>query len=326
MKKLFEKDMFRYTFVLTMVAIICGLMIGGMNALTAPIIARNLQEAENRAYQEVLPEGESFDKLELVTGVPATIQSAVVGLDGTNKIVGYIYTANGTNQHGSISIVISVDASGKIIGASILSINQTKGIDDTANNLQSFVGTQIGDNNPIGDITSGVTNSLNTVKALLTDISVAHGLLADVPADPYVDAFGEGYQIVQDNTFVPTANITQKDDIKNASNETVGYIYTLAGTGDYSNGEEIVSGHGITIKVVFDADLDVVLVEVPEDLYGHTGGNRRTKIQNYLNELIGFKANQFDTILNDSGDLVSGVTYTKDLVDILIDALVEEVN
>lgn len=185
MKKLFEKPMFHYTFVLTMVALVCGLMIGGMNAITAPIIKRNLEEAERKAYQEVLPQGQQFEAIDLkdVTGVPATVTGAVVGKDASNNVVGYIYTANGSNQHGSITIVISVDANGKILGASILSINQTKGIEDTKNNLQSFVGVQIGSTTPAGDIVSGVTNSLNTVKGLLVDISTAHGLLADAPAD-----------------------------------------------------------------------------------------------------------------------------------------------
>ena len=325
MKKLLEKDMFRYTLVLTIVAIVCGLMIGGMNALTAPIIKRNLEEAERKAFQEVLPIGETFDKLELVEGVPSSVQSAVVGLDSTDKIVGYIYTASGTNQHGSISIVISVDANGQILGASILSINQTKGISDTASNLQTFVGTQIGTNTPQGDIVSGVTNSLVTVKALLTDISVAHGLLA-TSSDPYVQAFGEGYTVSQDATFVANAYVKQKDEVKNTANAVVGYIYTLSAPGDYNNGQEDVSGYSITIKVVLDLNHKVVTVELPQDLYGHSGGSRYTKIQNYVNTLIGKNIDQLESTLNNSGDLVSGVTGTRNLVDILIDALVEEVN
>jgi electron transport complex protein RnfG len=325
MKKLLEKDMFRYTLVLTIVAIVCGLMIGGMNALTAPIIQRNLEEAERKAFQEVLPLGVDFDKLELVEGIPSSIQSAVQGLDASSKVVGYIYTASGTNQHGSISIVVSVDANGKILGASILSINQTKGIADTESNLKRFIGTQIGTNTPAGDIISGVTNSLNTVKALLTDISVAHGLLA-VPSDPYVQAFGEGYTIVQDTTFVATTLVKQKDDVKNAANQVVGHIYTLSGAGDYDNGQEVVSGFAITIKVVLDLNQKVVTVELPQELYGHSGGARYTKISNYVNTLVGKNINQLESTLNNSGDLVSGVTGTRNLVDVLIDALVEEVN
>jgi|GEM_PF-684457 len=326
MKKLFEKPMFHYTFVLTVVAIVCGLLIGGMNAITAPIIQRNLEEAERRAYQEVLPAGQDFTKLTLVSGVPASIQGAVEGKNASNQVVGYIYTASGNNQHGSISIVVSVDATGKILGASILSINQTKGIADTESNLKSFIGAQIGSSNPLGDIISGVTNSLNTVKALLNDISVAHGLLATVPSSPYSALYGEGYVLSDDSTFVPSAYVVKREIVKNASNVEIGYIYTLTGAGDYDNGQEVVSGHTITLRVAFNMNDDVLGIIVPAELYGHTAGSRLTKIQNYVNLLVGKNASEFQAALSNPGDLVSGVTYTKDLVDILIDALIDEVN
>lgn len=326
MKKLFEKPMFHYTFVLTVVAIVCGLLIGGMNAITAPIIQRNLEEAERRAYQEVLPAGQDFTKLTLVSGVPTSIQSAVEGKNASDQIVGYIYTASGNNQHGSMSIVVSVDATGKILGASILSINQTKGIADTESNLKSFVGSQINSGTPVGDIISGVTNSLNTVKALLNDIAVAHGLLADVPSSPYAALYGEGYTMTNDDSFVPSTYVVQREIVKNASDAEIGYIYTLTGAGDYDNGQEIVSGHTITLKVAFDMTNKVLGVIIPQDLYGHTAGNRLTKIQNYTNLLVGKTASEFVVALASPGDIVSGVTYTKDLVDILIDALIDEVN
>jgi electron transport complex protein RnfG len=326
MKKLFEKPMFHYTFVLTVVAIVCGLLIGGMNAITAPIIQRNLEEQERRAYQEVLPAGQEFTKLALVSGVPTSIASVVEGKNASDQVVGYIYTATGNNQHGSITIVVSVNASGTILGTSILSINQTKGIADTESNLKSFVGTQIGSGNPVGDIVSGVTNSLNTIKALLNDIATAHALLADVPSSPYAALYGEGYTLSNDNAFVPSTFVTQREIVKNSSNVQIGYIYTLTGAGDYDNGQELVSGHTVTLKVAFNEDDDVLGIIIPQDLYGHTAGNRLTKIQNYVNLLVGKNASEFDAVLSNPGDIVAGVSYTKDLIDILIDALVDEVN
>ncbi len=326
MKKLFEKPMFHYTFVLTIVALVCGLMIGGMNAITAPIIQRNLDEAKREAYQEVLPIGQKFDeiKLEGIQGVPATIKSAVVGKDNADKVVGYIYTADGTNQHGSITIVISVDANGKILGASILSINQTKGIEDTKSNLQSFVGAQIGSTTPTGDIISGVTNSLNTVKALLGDISTAHGLLAGAPADPYVEAFGEGYTLTVDTTFVPTTNITAKKVAKDASNNVVGYSYTLTGIGDYYNDytQETTSGKGITMEVLFDDEYKVLNIFVPEDTYQHTVGYRK-HILTYVAKFVGKTPADFTATITDP---VAGASYTGDLVNVLLNALLDEVN
>lgn len=326
MKKLFEKPMFHYTFVLTMVALVCGLMIGGMNAITAPIIKRNLEEAERKAYQEVLPQGQNFEaiKLDDVSGLPGTVTGAVVGKDASAKVVGYIYTAYGTNQHGSLTIVVSVDANGKILGASILSINQTKGIEDTKSNLQSFVGVQIGSTTPKGDIVSGVTNSLNTVKALLGDVSTAHGILADAPADPYVDAYGEGYSLADDETFTVKPNITSKKIVKDASNNVVGYVYTLTGIGDYYDdyNKETHSGKGITLEVLFDATYQVKNILVPEASYEHTPGFR-SNIVSYVAKFVGKSPADFITTLEDP---VAGASWTGDLVNVLLNALLDEVN
>ena len=326
MKAFFEKNpLIHYTTVLSIVAIVCGLMIGGMNAITAPIIQRNLEEKERAAYQEVLPEGQTFNQLELIDGVPSSVSGAVEGKNASGAIVGYIYTASGLNQHGSISLVISVSAEGDIIGASILAIDQTKGIDDTRSNLATFVGSSILGATPQGDLISGVTNSLNTVRSLLNDIAAAHALLADVPSDPYVASFGDGYILEDDPSFVATTNITAKKIAKDPSNTIVGYVYYLTGIGTYEGHDGLVTDKGISMEVLFDENYTVIDVFVPEDAYDHTA-SYRAKIVNYADSFIGKNPADFINTMQDPGDLTTGVTYTKNLVDVLLNALLDEVN
>ncbi|MDY0074894.1 MAG: hypothetical protein WC992_07045 [Acholeplasmataceae bacterium] len=326
MRKIFEKPMIHYTFVLTVVAIVCGLMIGGMNAITAPIIKRNLEEAQRRAYQQVLPEGQDFMELDLIAGVPSSIQSAVEAKDASSQVIGYIYTAYMKNQHGSITIVVSADTTGKILGTSILAIDQTKGIDDTRNNLNGFVGSNLGVATPIGDITAGVTNSLNTIKALILDMSIAHGLLAGAPADPYVDAYGEGYSLDPDDAFEPTDHVISRKIATNASDEVVGYVYYLTGTGDYEGyGGEVFTGKGIDLEVLFDAEYEVIGVFIPEDEYEHTKSFRE-RILSYAESFIGKKPIDFAPAMLDPEAIAAGASFTRNLVNVLLDALLEEVN
>lgn len=324
MKKLFEKPMFHYTFVLAVVAIVCGLMIGGMHAITDPIIKRNLAEAERKAFQEVLPAGYNFDKLDLVDGMPSTIKGAVIGKDQNNQVVGYIYTATGTNGYGSISIVVSVAPDGTILGTSILSIVQTKDIEGTKNNLSSFVGALISSSTPKGSIKAGVTMSLNTLKGLLTDISKAHELLADLPASPYDAAYGAGHTLVDDTAFVATTNITARKIAKNASNEVVGYVYYLTGKGDYYNSysEQTISGKGINMEVLFNAEYEVLNIIVPEEGYEHTT-SYRSYILTYVQKFIGKSPADFMALQDDP---VAGATGTGRLVNLLLNALLEGVN
>lgn len=323
MKKLFEKPMFHYTFVLTLVAIVCGLMIGGMNAITAPIIQRNLEEAERKAFQEVLPEGYNFTKLELVDGIPSTVEGAVLGTDQSNKTVGYIYTATDKNGYGSITIVVSVAPNGTILGTSILSIVQTKDIDGTKNNLNSFIGAEIGSSTPVGDIKAGVSRSLELLKSLLVDISKAHEVMADAPKDPYETAYGEGFTLADDQTFTATTTITAKKIAKNAANEVVGYVYYLTGIGDYYDdyNEVTHSGKGISMEVLFDTSYKIVNVIVPEVSYEHTK-DYRNNVLSYVQTFIGKTPADYLTAKKDP---VAGASYTGDLVNMLLEALMEEV-
>lgn len=169
MKKLFEKDIVRFTFVLTVVSLACGLLIGGVNAITAPVIEQNLLDAKLEAYETVLPGIDTFIELDTESD-PDSIVDRIEGKDRDGNVLGYILVATGTNKFGHMTIVVSLDVSGTILGATFSSIEQTYQVDSTRSNLALFVGTNIADLEPSGDIETGATGSFNTLNALLGDI------------------------------------------------------------------------------------------------------------------------------------------------------------
>lgn len=242
------------------------------------------------------------------------------------------YTYSEDDEFGFIELLVAIDPAG-YVSAQVITLNQS---DWTVKGIQNYIYEKYNgilytavENIPAydaADITAGVTatDSTNGIQAIIQKaIDIHYDLIVD---DPLIAVYGEGYVKENDSSFVPSTYITKREIIKNASNVELGYIYTLTGTGNYDNGEEIVTGHSITLIFAFDTADSVLAVVIPEDLYGHTGGSRLTKIQSYADLLIGSTVDQFDTVLSNPGDIVSGVTYTKDLVDILVDALVDEVN
>jgi Na+-translocating ferredoxin:NAD+ oxidoreductase RnfG subunit len=170
MKNLFQKPIFHYTFVLTVVAICCGLLIGAVNAVTDPIIKRNLAEAQAKAYQSVMPDLHRPEFLSTEND-PSSISDKVEAYNVDGDLIGYIFVVYKTNSYGVMNIVIAVDLDGEIVGAEFSQIEQTLGIPITRNHLALFVGTQITDVSPDGDITAGVTGSYNTLKEMLEDVS-----------------------------------------------------------------------------------------------------------------------------------------------------------
>jgi hypothetical protein len=189
MKKLFEKPSFQYTFVLAIVAIVCGLAIGLVNYATEGRIAQNIIDNKLEAYSLVLPGFDKYDEVD-VDGDPASVISKVIGKDVDGLIIGYIYEVYATNKFGYMRIVISVNNSGTILGAEFIEINQTLNVNGTKTNLSRYVGASIYDLEPNGDLISGATYSLTTVQVMLADVAVAHRNTVIEPELTYQDWFG----------------------------------------------------------------------------------------------------------------------------------------
>ena len=173
MRKLLEKPLFHYTLVLAMVSLVCGFAIGGVNAITQPIIEDNIIRATNEAYMSVLPGYASSNELSII-GDPDSIQGKLEGKNASGETIGYIYKAYGTNRFGSMLIVVGIDQSGIITGAQFITINQTYQVNGTRENLSLYIGSSITDLVPDGDIITGATFSLVLVQILLEDIATAY--------------------------------------------------------------------------------------------------------------------------------------------------------
>jgi hypothetical protein len=183
MRNLFQKPIIHYTFVLTVVAICCGLLIGAVNAVTAPIIEENRRLAQLEAYQSVMPDMADFEQLD-TSGDPSSITDKVAAYDENEQLIGYIFVVFKTNSYGPMRMVVSVSPTGVILGAQFIEIVQTLGVPTTRHHLSLFVGTQIANVSPAGDIEAGVTGSYNTLKEMLQDVSNAFANLASFNDHP----------------------------------------------------------------------------------------------------------------------------------------------
>ena len=314
MKKLFEKPMFHYTFVLTVVALVCGVLIGSVHAITQPIIDENVRLAKVEAYERVLEGIDSFTELSIEQD-PATIISKVEGKDSSNAVLGYIYEAYTTNKFGYMRLVISIDASGTILGADFIEINQTYNVEGTKTNLSLYVGTKIADMAPSGDLIAGATGSLTSLKALLSDVATAHANTVVAPDDPYEAWFGEGYVMDAevDPTFTPTAQVLSKYLVRNSNSEIIGAFYHLTGTGEYNSYDQY-SGT-INLYIGLDVDGTILGIDLPKEEYGHTTSTVfYGKVISYVATIVGDHIESFDG----QDDLTAGASNSRTLVDSML--------
>ncbi len=175
------------------------------------------------------------------------------------------------------------------------------------------------------DALSGATASEST-NAIKNEVlsAIAYEYPVEAPVDnAYADYLGEGYTLETDQAFVPTAHVTAKENIVTSSVAEGGYIYTVTGEGSYSYRGYTDIG-SITLKMIFNADDEIIAIVMPEDLYEHTLSYIRLNFE-YLDMFIGKTKEEITGIVDAQGDLQTGATYTKNLIDDLLAYFVSEV-
>lgn len=123
---------------LTLIALLSGIALSGVYALTKDTIDEKRREASSAAYRAVVPNAESFeyaDTSELAGQVYGTdygrvyINEAVIGKDASGNVAGYavsVTTAEGND--GDITLCIGVDADGTVNGIAFTELNETPGM------------------------------------------------------------------------------------------------------------------------------------------------------------------------------------------------------
>lgn len=226
-----------FTIVLTIVAIACGLLIGGINAWTAPIIEENNYQRKVASYQAVLPDMNDFTVLSIEDD-PASIQEKVEAKNAQGEVIGYIINIDQKNGYGNMQIVIAIAADGTIISADFLQLNQTLNLENTRANLAMYVGSNINSSSSF-DFLSGATRSLETLTAMMGDIKTAFGHI-DIALDEdairlarYQELYTDTASFTELDTSTDPNSIIVKAALYNDAEALIGYAIEASASNDY---------------------------------------------------------------------------------------------
>ena len=110
--------------VLTLICLISSGLLGGVNHLTAPIIAASELKATQNACFEVMPAGKSFEEVDIKDkNLSEKITAVYSETDG-----GYVFKIKTKGYDSGLVIMCGIDANGKVTGTKILSSNETPSI------------------------------------------------------------------------------------------------------------------------------------------------------------------------------------------------------
>ena len=158
---------------LMLFALVAGLLLAVVNAVTEEPIARNERLKADGSRIAVIGDYD-FEALQTDTTGYDAIQSVYAALDDDGQTVGYVYELSSRGYGGDVVLSVGI-SDGAVSGVSVASHAETKGLGtaDEAPFLQSFVGLTQADAAQGVDSRSGATVSSNAVRGAVSQ-ALAH--------------------------------------------------------------------------------------------------------------------------------------------------------
>ena len=156
------KNLIKSILTLVCVCAVMATLLAVANIITAPIIEKNNNAAANEALLQVMPNGESFEEVDITAfELPSTVVQAYKESTG-----GYVIRLATTGYKSDFLIMCGINADKTVSGAICLSSNETLGKEKTYGDL--FVGKDSSTLDSV-DIISGATKTTAAYRSAVKD-------------------------------------------------------------------------------------------------------------------------------------------------------------
>ena len=154
-----KKDSLKSIIVLVSICLIVGLILSGVNSITAPIIKENDAAAANGAYLVVLPDATEFE--DVVGEFPETVLEMKKDVGGS----GFAFKLQGTSTYSKspMQMILGINNEGKITKLVITNYAETKG------EAATFEALFEGKDATLTDNIATVTFTTNAIKDIIKD-------------------------------------------------------------------------------------------------------------------------------------------------------------
>ena len=160
------KNSIKNILVLICICSVVSVLLAVTNTVTAPLIAKNETEKAKKALLEVMPDGKSFDQLDISAyTLPSTVTEAYKSENG-----GYVIKLNTKGYASGMVLMCGISADGKVTGSKLISSGETPSIGGVAADIISkeVIGK---DSDTIGtvDTISGATKTTEAYRSAMKD-------------------------------------------------------------------------------------------------------------------------------------------------------------
>lgn len=216
---------------LTVICIIVAALLAVTNSVTAPIIEKNQSAAANAALLIVMPDGGSFEAVDITEyELPTIVNEAYAASNG-----GYVFKVTSSGYGADMVIMCGVDATGVVTGATCISSNETLSYEKTyGENTVGATAATIDDVATIAGATKTTQGYKDAVKAALNSAIILGGGSVDIRTPEQILADNLALALPTGDTFEAVfivEDLTDVTAVYTAANGA-GSVYAVA------NGEE----------------------------------------------------------------------------------------
>lgn len=151
--------------VLGLITLVCALLLGVINGVTADKIKQNAIETRNAAMAEIIPDAE-FEDLETTVPAPDKSTPAISGVYKATKNgedAGYCIQVEPSGFGGTLTLIVGVNTDGTIAGAKVTGHAETPGLGAKAQADPNWI-TQFAGQSADGSL--AVTKDGGTINAI----------------------------------------------------------------------------------------------------------------------------------------------------------------
>ena len=157
-KKSGAGEIVRLIVVLGLITLVCALLLGVVNQVTAPLIEQNDIKVRNAAMQELIPDATSFDDMGVsmsaedvaAAGVTLPAGRSAAAISGVYKAVkdgeelGYCIQVQPKGFGGAITMIVGIGADGTVAGAKVTAHGETPGLGAKAQTVAAWIAQYAG--------------------------------------------------------------------------------------------------------------------------------------------------------------------------------------
>lgn len=308
--------------VLMLIAGICAALIASVNLLTAPIIEKNNGDKTAQLCKEIFPDYDASASSVVTEGFSSDyIVEKIIANDRSSTLLGYIYTVEGSNSYGQISLLVGIHKDYRLAGIRMITNGQSY-----SNETETHLNTQYHPDMTLDDVlnldltdtdvTAGATFASKLIQSLVSAaFQDATGQIVEEPTEEELIAelSVELFPTYDPATSTKTteglpSTLLQKITVRNASSTVLGYLYVAEGSNNYGS-----------IKLLIGINSDEVLQGVR---FINNGQSFADKAETHLNTQYkkGMTYEQIQNLdLSDKNtDVTAGATYSARLIQELV--------